>query len=73
VDLLTARIINAASGGAVIGPWDVNQLDDVTVDVCRGFLQDYGTIESGYEKVEDIHRKWRNDHPTYKNRANRLH
>ncbi len=72
VDLLIARRINQVLG-PLIGPWDVPQLDEVTVDLVLGYTGDYSTMQQGFAKIESIKQKIRQSHPTYKKRAERIH
>ena len=63
--LIIAREMNLVMGGAMIGPWDVDSLDDVTIDMVRGWL-DLGDYKSGMKQVESVFAKWRAEHETYR-------
>jgi hypothetical protein len=65
-DLLLARKVNQALGGALVGPWDIPQLDEATLTVLQAFVDDFPGIQSGQAKVEAHLAAWRAKHPTYR-------
>ncbi|HLC04074.1 MAG TPA: hypothetical protein VJK02_13635 [Anaerolineales bacterium] len=71
-NILLARKINAAMGGAVVGPWDIDQLDDTTVDMILGLAEDLPGLKAGQQKIEGELQAWRMRHPTYKDRELRM-
>lgn len=66
LDVLQARMINAACGGAVVSPWDVGALDPDLIDTCEALAVDYPKVKGGLKKVDDIFAAWRRAHPTYR-------
>ena len=38
VRILTAKMVNTALGGAVVGPGDVNTLQDDFIEACRAIV-----------------------------------
>lgn len=66
VDILTARLINQAFGGAFIAPWEVGMLPDEIIDAIRAWAIDYPAYKDGTKKVEDYMARWRASHPTYR-------
>ena len=65
-DLLMARKVNLALGGALVGPWDIPQFDEATLLVMKAFVDDFAGIQSGQAQVEAHLAKWRAGHPTYR-------
>lgn len=60
-----ARIINLQSGGAVIAPWEVDQLDDEWIDVFKGMLE-LPDLRKNYQAFEKKLAEVRMKHPTYR-------
>ncbi len=67
VDL--AKMINLFSGGAVIAPWEVDQLDDEWVAVFRG-LASLTSRRASYQAFEKRLIERRAQHPTYRKYLN---
>jgi hypothetical protein len=61
-----ARKINQALGGAFVAPWELDKLDETTVDALRGLVEDLPGYQIGLKKVDDIMTHWRNSHPSYR-------
>ena len=61
----TARLINMQSGGTVIAPWDVEQLDEEWIEVFMG-LSDLPALTADYQKFETRLSEIRSKHPTYR-------
>lgn len=59
MNVFMARRVNAILGGAVVGPWDIDQIPD---DVLQSILsiERVGEVRAGLRKVEDIFGQWRN-------------
>lgn len=66
VAILQAQTINRILGGPFVGPWDVDQLDDVTLDTIMALAQDLPNYRKGQAEVEKKLAEWRNGHPTYR-------
>ena len=71
-NVILARKLNAALGGAVVGPWDVDRLDDATLDVVLGYSEGFPALLAGQRKVEADLQKGRMSHPTFKDRESRM-
>ena len=57
--LLLARMVNAAHGGPVIAAWEVDQLDDVTLDALVGFQRDLPGLMASAASSESRFAEWR--------------
>jgi hypothetical protein len=64
--IAVARLINRIMGGALVGPWDIGDLDDVTIDAILAFGQDYTKAVEAEREVQRILQKVRDSHPTYR-------
>lgn len=60
-----AKTINGFSGGAVIAPWEVEQLPEEWLDVFKAFTEDMPTMTKARAKVQAVKSAWLNRHPTY--------
>ena len=60
-----ARLINTYSGGTVIAPWDVDQLDEEWLDVFIG-LADLPKLRANYQAFDHLLNERRRAHPTYR-------
>ena len=60
-----ARTINLASGGAVIAPWEVDQLPETWLDAFRFSVSDLQVATRARQKIQDVHSAWLAKHPTY--------
>jgi hypothetical protein len=65
-DLLLARKVNLAHGGALVGAWEIPQLDEATLVIMQAFVDDFSGMQGGQAKVEAHLANWRNSHPTYR-------
>jgi hypothetical protein len=73
VDVLLARQINMALGGPFISPWEVGELDDTTIAVITSIVKDVAPMKEGLQKIEQIKAGIRNRHPSFGQRAMRVH
>ena len=64
-----ARLINLYSGGAVIAPWEVDQLDDEWLDVFLGLI-DLPDRSKNYQAFDNRLVERRREHPTYRKYLN---
>jgi hypothetical protein len=65
---MIAQRINKAMGGAMIAPWELDELPEDWLDALMGMGTDLSNYRSGKAKVEEIFAKWRNKHfAEYKN------
>jgi hypothetical protein len=60
-----ARLINLQCAGAVIAPWEVDQLDDEWVDVFKG-LAELPSLRASYQAFDHRLAEIRSKHPTYR-------
>lgn len=58
-------MINLQSGGAVIAPWDVSQLDEEWIDVFKGLMELPG-LRADYQAFDRRLAEIRGKHPTYR-------
>ena len=61
----TAKMINMYSGGTVIAPWEVDQLDDEWIDVFFG-IADLPELRNHYQAFEKRLAERRRQHPNYR-------
>lgn len=64
--VIVARKINGVMGGALVGPWDVDRLDDITIDTIISFSDDLPAFRESIEDTERGFAEWRAKHPTYR-------
>lgn len=64
-DVLLAKRINQVMGGVLVGPWDIRDLPDDTIDSILS-LEQLGSYQAGRQKVESVLDHWRNSHPNYR-------
>lgn len=60
-----AKRINLQCGGAVIAPWDVDQLDEEWIDVFRGLAR-LPDLRANYQAFDRRLAEIRSRHPTYR-------
>jgi hypothetical protein len=73
-DLILARKVNTALGGALVGPWDIGSLDEATLEIIAAYVDELPGLTSGREEIEAALARWRADHPSYgKHRRNLRH
>lgn len=67
--ILLAAKINRVLGGALVGPWDVDQLDEATLDTFQA-MDDYkasAALRVQHKQViEGLFARHRQRHPTYR-------
>jgi len=61
-----ARMINSQCGGAVIAPWEVNQLSADELDVFYGLSKDLPARQAVEKKKEQVFEDVRKRHPNYR-------
>jgi hypothetical protein len=61
INVLLARRINHILGGAVIAPWEIDQLPDDTLTSILS-IEEIGKVKAGINKVENIFATWRADY-----------
>lgn len=59
VAIWTARMINQQLGGAVVSPWDVDELPAEWVEAILGMATRVPAMAQGKQQVEDALEKWR--------------
>ena len=59
---LLAQQVNAAAGGAVVAPWEIEQLPEDWLDAATGLTVELADYRKGQGEVDDILEKWRSDH-----------
>ena len=60
--LMIAQAINRLHGGAVVSAWEVDALDEVTVDAVLAFEQDLPVMQAGRQRVEGMFAVWERKH-----------
>jgi hypothetical protein len=65
VDVILARKVNAVLGGVLVGPWDIPDMDEATLQIMTSYVDDLPVMQAGRAKVEGLRAKWRADHPTF--------
>lgn len=60
--LIEAKHFNLACGGAVVAPWEVDQLPEEWLDAAEALISDVPSMQVGSRKVEDYLAKWRAEH-----------
>jgi hypothetical protein len=60
-----AKLINMQCGGAIVAPWDVDQLDDEWIDVFSG-LYKLPQMRANYQAFDTRLKDIRAKHPTYR-------
>ena len=60
-----AKSINLLSNGAVIAPWEVDQLDDEWIEVFKG-LRELPRLRANYQAFDKRLAEIRRKHPTYR-------
>jgi hypothetical protein len=63
--IFAAQTINRVHGGAVVSAWDVDELDEATIDVFYGLVQDLPGIREDEARAQAIRMEWLRKHPTY--------
>lgn len=61
-----ARQINMAHAGAVVSAWDIGELDDSTIDVFVGMVQDLPGMQQAEKNAQTRRAAWLAQHPTYR-------
>ena len=64
--IIMARKINGVLGGALIAPWEVDQLDDCTIDTIMAWADDLPRYRAVKKQNEADAAAWRAKHPTYR-------
>jgi hypothetical protein len=65
MQIALARTINQASGGAVIAPWEVDQLTEIWLDAFRFTTTALVQSQNAMQRVQGLKSAWLNKHPTY--------
>lgn len=56
--LMIAQVINRLHGGAVVSAWDVDMLDEATVDAVLAYEHDLPQMQVGRAKIEGMFAAW---------------
>lgn len=64
--IILARKINTALGGAILSPWDVEELPDGWLDAVKALTDQLPEIRRGRRQVEKKLEEIRKRHPNYK-------
>jgi hypothetical protein len=64
-DVMLARMVNAVLGGAAVGPWDIADLDDNSLDAILAFVYDVPGAQAAMAEIEAEKARIRAEHPTY--------
>lgn len=65
MDVVLARKVNAALGGALVAPWELQDMDEATLQMLIAYVDDLPVMTAGWSKVQAIRSSWRSKHPTY--------
>lgn len=71
VAFLAAQRINQAAGGAVISPWELDELPDEWLDAALALTTDLQQIRQGTQQVEKRLAEWRAEHRKQSERGRR--
>lgn len=63
--VFVAQTINRVHGGAVISAWDVDDLDEATIDVFYGLVHDLPQLQQDEARAQAVRMEWLRKHPTY--------
>jgi len=63
---LLARKINQACGGAVLRPWEVDELPDEWIEGLTALVTDLAQAESGAAQLRAYMDNWLASHPRYR-------
>lgn len=61
IDVLLAQKVNRLMGGAVVAPWEIDQLPEGAVDAVLA-LEQMAAYRQGMSQVEDVFARWRAEH-----------
>lgn len=70
-NIVQARVINQALGGALVGPWDIASLDETTIDAFMMLTHDLPAMRQGIDQIEAAKAAIRARHPAL--RSSRVH
>lgn len=65
-DILRANEINRICGGAVISPWEIDDLPMDWLDTFEGLAVDLPKMRKGQGQVESFKERWRKQHPQWR-------
>jgi hypothetical protein len=60
-NLLLARLINQLHGGAVVAAWEIDTLDEPTLDVFRLWRDELPRMQSAFAEIKAIQDKIRRE------------
>jgi hypothetical protein len=63
--VFAAQAINRVHGGAVVSAWDVDELDEATIDVFYGLAHDLPQLQQDEARAQAVRMDWLRKHPTY--------
>ena len=66
VKIWLARTINSQLGGAIVAPWEVDELPGEWLDALTGMATNVPAMAAGKQKVENALEHWRQAHPQYR-------
>jgi hypothetical protein len=64
-NLFAAQAINRVHGGAVVSAWDIDELDEATIDVFYGLVRDLPGIQQDEARAQAVRMEWLRSHPIY--------
>jgi len=65
-DVFRARRINNLLGGAFVTPWDLDKMDEATLDIFDGLVIELPGYRKGQQEIDKKFSEWRAQHPTYR-------
>ena len=66
MQIALASRINQASGGAVIAPWQVDDLPETWLDAFRFSVDELPSASMAMQKIRSAQNAWLASHPTYR-------
>jgi len=63
---MLAQLINRIHGGTVIAAWEIDELDDATLDVFRGLVNELPDLQQAEKATQAKRLAWLSQHPTYR-------
>lgn len=65
---MIAQTINRMMGGTLVGPWDIDQLDNAAIDAIMEIAHGLPAIRQAARQIEDAKASIRSRNPSMKRR-----
>lgn len=59
---MQAKEINQAAGGAIVAPWEIDELPMEWLDAAEALLSDTPRYAQGYAQVDEVKARWKAEH-----------